>query len=149
MNVGFSDADFSEVERQLRERHVPQASDELRSRILGAVVAELGAERNVRRGGSAWPYAAMAACLLLGLGLAHAAAITSLIPESAGQREKAFVSAATLRRLSPELSEDDARQLSLFVSLPRTAVALPLPQSDPSPARGDFDIRSFVRGESK
>jgi len=148
MNVGFSEADFSEVERRLRERHLPLAPDELRARVLGAAVAELEAERKVRRG-SAWPYAAMAACLLLGLGLAQAAAITSLIPHSAGQPEKAFVSAAALRRLSPDLSEDDARQLSLFVSLPRTAVALPLPQSDPSPARGDFDIRSFVRGESK
>jgi hypothetical protein len=149
MNIEFSDADFAEVERRLRERHAPQAFDELRSRVLGAAVAELEAERNARRGGGAWPYAAMAACLLLGLGLAQAAAITSLIPERAGQREEAVVSAVTLRRLCPELSLDDARELAPFVSLPRTAVALPLPQADSSPMRGDVEIRNVVRGDSK
>lgn len=149
MNLEFFEADFSGVERQLRERHVPQASDDLRSRVLGGVVSELEANRNVRRGGGAWPYAAMAACLLLGLGLAQAAATTSLIPERAGQREEAVVSTASLRRLCPELSEDDARELAPFVSLPRAAVALPLPQAGSSPIRGDVEIQNVVRGESK
>ena len=148
MKLDFSDADFSGFERQLRERHVMQAA-ELRSRILGAVSVELDAKHNAQSGSGAWPYAAMAACLLLGLGLAQAAAITSLIPEGTGQREEAAVSIATLRRLCPELSEDDARQVAPFVSLPRMAVALPSPQPDLSPIQGDVNTQRPVRGEPK
>ena len=149
MNVDSSDAGLSELERQLCARHGRERAAELRSRVLGAVLAELKAERVVRRGGAAWPYAAMAACLLLGLGLTQAASITSLMPASAGRQEKAVVSVATLRRLCPELSEADARSLSLFVSLPRNAVAMPLPQSEPLPVVADVDAGNVLRGESK
>ena len=147
MKSEYPEADFDKLERRLRERHAYGSSDSLRARVLGAVAAELDApSASWREGGMAW-YVAIAACLLLGLGLAQAASITPLISQRVAEPRDASVSAAVLRRLSPDLSEADAQEFSRLVSMPRAALALPVAQTHLSSPNSESAV--LPHGETK
>ncbi|MDB5293271.1 MAG: hypothetical protein JWL69_4512 [Phycisphaerales bacterium] len=124
--------ELAQLERRLYGRVSESPSAELRGRIMGAVTRELASEMPSKRaGGRDWEFlAAIAAVLLIGLNLsAFVSSSTHSVPRPMLSVNQTNANSIALRRLSPDLSEAEARRMSVLLAAGEGLDCVPTPRS--------------------
>ncbi len=107
--------DLAELECRLGARSRPEPNTAFRQRLLASVQDELQREANASAAGF-WRYAAtLAAAVLLGANLSQSAALNLSWPRSTEDADDLAVTAAQLRQLDAEMSEQEARRQALLL----------------------------------
>jgi hypothetical protein len=102
--------DLADLERRLAAAARRQPDAALRQRVLASVQDELRREVGASTNDFGRFAAALAATVLLGANLSLSAALNMNWPRDGGERDDLAATAAQIRRLDPELSEQEARQ---------------------------------------
>jgi hypothetical protein len=131
----FDQENWTDLEGALRQRHGPEPSAALETRVLGDVQRALGepAGPGARRWTGPARWAAVAAVLIVGLALSQmAASVTRFFDRPVRAAPSASVRAAAdlMRQVSPGLTADEADRLALASASRGQRLAVPIANAD-------------------
>ena len=115
---------LADLERHLAARPFAEPNAALRQRVLTSVRGELASETKSR-----WRYAAtLAAAVLLGANLSLSAALNGSWPHDSFNADDLDATAARLRQLDSEMSEQEARRQALLLQARSQLTFMPSPE---------------------